>query len=330
MNKRVLSLAILVLIGVTNCMAVPKAYTYYRITKVESSSGFTTSSSLLESICISKLIYFGHFDGSMDAADMFKVGAGAGAGSEAHFFEMYPSSEMLIRYNQSTNVRCKTMDLQYDNKHFALFPYRGTSDYFSAPSSDIIVKTDISGKNGSITIDIGKTMSIKLRVRESNDWNLSKDKVLDIKDLSGDYYPFEVAFRSISGTIKYTNKFLQKQGQKSLITEPVKVVVAQLRIGELYCLGFICSDRRLQDPWGRVSSGISSLSREAGFASPIPISPTQQTLICLPKGDGTIICGGGTDSIKLVFNADNRVLKNSSISFFPYGLHWSSQILQDK
>ena len=328
MNKGILSVVILALIGVTNCTAVPKAYTYYRVTKVASFSGFSGSRSLLESICLKKLIYFSHFDGSMSASDMFRVGVGSRSGSEAFFFEMYPSSEMLIMYDQRTNVRCKTMDLEYGNKHFALFPYRGTSDFFSAPSSDIIVKTDISGKNGSITIDIGKSMSIKLRVRESNDWDLSRDKPLDIKDLIGDYYPFDVAFKSISGTIQYTNQFLQRQGQKSLITEPVKVIVAQLKTGELYCLGFRCSDTRLQDPWGRVSSGISPLSREAGFASPIPIHHSQQSFICRPKGDGTVICGGGTDSIKLVFNADDRVLKNSPVSFFPYGLHWSSQILQ--
>lgn len=328
MNKSAIILVILVLIGATNCTTGIKEDTYYRITKVESFSGFSTSSSLLESICLGKLIHFGHFDGSMSAADMFKVGAGARSGSEAHFFEMYPSTSMLIKYSQSTDVRCKTMDLQYDNKHFALFPYRGTSEFFSAPSSDIIVKTEINGKSGSITIDIGKLMSIKLKVKESTDWDLSRDKILDIKDLIGDYYPFDVAFRSVSGTIQFTNLFLQRQGQKSLIKEPVDIIVAQLKTGELYCLGFICSDRRLQDPWGRASSSISSLSREAGFASPIPISQSKQTINCRPKGDGTIICGGGTDSIELVFNTDSMVLKNSPILFFPYGLHWSSQILQ--
>ena len=316
---------IFLIIVCLGCEAGPKPYTYYRITEVEESAGLSLSKDLIKSICLKKLIHFGHFEASLSPSDMFSVGKGSRSGQDAHFFEMYPAGEMLITY-QKTNIRYKTLDLQYDGKNFPLFSYRGTSDYFSAPSSDIIVSTVISGRSGAVTIKVGSKISIKLKVKESNDWNLSKDKELDLKDLIGEYYPFDVTFKSISGSILFTNRFLQSQGKNSLINEPVIVIIAQLRTGELYCLGFRCSDGCLQDAWGHTTSAITPLRREAGFASPIPISPSQQTLVCTPKDDGTIICGGGTDQIKLTFNAGKSYLKTYAPVFYPYGIHWSSQI----
>jgi len=320
-------LLILALLSFAICYAAPKPYTYYRITKVESATGFSLSKDLVESICLKKLIYFSHFDASIHSQDMFKVGGGVRSGQDAFYFEMYPSGAMLINYNQETKVYRKTLDLLYDKKHMPLFPYKGTVDYFTAPSSDIIVKTNINGKFGEVTISIGKSMTIKLKVKESNDWDLSKDKELDIKDLSGDYYPFMVAFKKISGTIQYTNLFLQRQGRNAVVKEPVDIIVAQLKSGELFCLGFSCADPELQDSWGHHSSQISALSREAGFSSPIPISSTNQTIHCKPMGKGTVICGGGTDSISLVINADKRVLMTSPVVYYPYGIHWSSQVV---
>ena len=323
-TKLVLSLLLLIIVS-SGCETGPKSYAYYRITEVQECSGLSLPKDLIKSICLKKLIHFGHFEASHNPSDMFSVGTGSRSGQNAYFFEMYPAGEMLIKYEKK-NIKYKALDLQYDGKYFPLFTYRGSSDYFSAPSSDIIVATDIKGKSGVVTINVGSSISIKFKVKESNDWNLDRDKTLDIKDLIGDYYPFDVTFKTISGNIQYTNNFLQSQGKKSLVNEPVKVIVAQLRTGELYCLGFRCVDTRLQDVWGNVSSGITPLTREAGFASPIPISPSQQTLVCLPKGNGTIICGGGTDLVKLVFNAGNSGLRTCPPVFYPYGIHWSSQI----
>jgi len=334
-----LVLLVLVLMALASLLVFlprsPKPNTYYRIIRVESASGFSISNDLLESICQKKLIHFGVYKSSFDSQDIFTKNGNIIAPSGApFFFELYKPGAILIDYNQKITVKSDAIGVLYDKKYFPLFKYKGTPNYYSAPSSDIVVKMDLRSRFGTITINIGDTMSLKLRVIESNNWDLDKDQKLDIKDLIGDYYPFDVAFRSVRGTIYYTNKVLEQRGEASGSKEPVNVIVAQRRSGELFCLGFRCEDTRLQDSWGRPTSWISSsgsvstLTREAGFVSPVPVLSSQQTIICHPNDDGTIICGGGTDEIKLTFNP-GEISSMTSPIFFPYGIHWDSQIVNE-
>lgn len=319
--KHILSLSIeflfIVLIPV---LSYAQSYSDFEITKVESSKGLDISGNLLNSICVGKILHEGSITMSIDYKP-FNPGTGSKSGQTPTFFDFYSDGSIPKEGGHSISQRVITM--AYGGIKLHWFPYRGSSNYYSPKCSEMICEANLKGKSGTISITIGKNKSIVFKVKQVNS---SRANYLDLKDVLGDYYPFDIKLTTVSGTLKYNDEFRERRGQSPSVSEPVTVDLLLTRTGQAYCVGFVCSSSTIRDAKG--NAPITASRREAGFRTPVQLSRGNNNIACLPaRGEyhnSSIF--GLTKVMTLSINTSSISFSNAAASFSPTGFVYSEEV----
>lgn len=315
-------LLILALLSFAICYAAPKPYTYYEITKVKDYRGLQVSQELINSICLGRLIHFGSIRYDFSHKPFAPGSAMTSMGdTRATFFDMYDENDLII----PNTVRFSTplISTKWGEENLHWFPYRGSSDFFSPRFGTIVCETKINGKNGEIIFRTESNQSVTLSVKECKD--STRKKMLDVKGIWDNYYPFMYKLFTVDGTIEYQRAPTSLNGQWTKEREAVSIDLVISNKNQCYIMGFRCIQQARSS-----GSYYSSLSRrDAGFSKAKPVKKSKQFITCLPA-NGDRFGFVNARSLLLSLNLSEYSFTSVTGDYNPYPHIYSHEIIISK